>query len=386
MITPRVDITLALSNREARPDWGDLLERARRRTQLADRLGFGGVWLGEHHFDHDGSDVSPNPIMLGADLAARTEQIRMCMGAVSLTLWHPVRVAEDLAMLDHFSNGRLDVAFARGILPYEIVNINPDANRKNPEKSKAIFRENLEIVRRAWGMDKFNWQGERYTLPQPGLKYGSAPGAPPRVGYTNAQGEMINISVVPRPRQKPMPRIWSTTENIEGFVEAASSSLGAITWYPTGRRLHEMFAAYQKARAEKTGTAPPLGDGLALLRYGLVARTDAEARALIEPALNDYYRFICSVRGRGVWLDSDDDPEDPRLAEMKPFDLMIARDHLMVGSPQSVAERMLRMMKSHGVAHWLINLAMPGLPSDVAERSIELFGREVLPALRGALA
>ena len=67
------------------------------------------------------------------------------MGAVTLTTWHPLRLAEDLAMLDHFCNGRLDIGLSRGILPIEIINLNPDADRSNPARSQAIFAENLEI-------------------------------------------------------------------------------------------------------------------------------------------------------------------------------------------------------------------------------------------------
>src|SRR3954466_9257248 len=89
--------------------WPELLEEARRRVALADELGFDGAWFGEHHFDAEGSDQCPNPVLLCADLAARTERIRLGMAAVSLPLWHPIRLAEDLAMLDHFSRGRVDV-------------------------------------------------------------------------------------------------------------------------------------------------------------------------------------------------------------------------------------------------------------------------------------
>ena len=127
----KLDLLYALTNRSGELSWHEVLEVTRRHAVMADELGYDRIWLGEHHFDVDGTDASPNPIMLATDLAARTSRIRFGMAAVSLTLWHPLRVAEDLAILDHFSDGRLDVAFGRGILPIEVMNLNPEANRWN---------------------------------------------------------------------------------------------------------------------------------------------------------------------------------------------------------------------------------------------------------------
>ncbi len=382
-VSPRVDMFLPLSNREGRSNWSELLEIGRSRAQVADRLGYDGVWMGEHHFERDGTDVVPNPVLLGADIAARTERVRICMGAVTLTLWHPLRVAEDLAMLDHFSGGRLEVAFSRGIAASEIVNLNPEADRRGDQtRSKAIFAENLEVVRHAWAKDKFNWKGERHTFPQPGIQYKSAPGAPKREGYTGVNGEMIKMSIAPRPVQQPMPPLWSTTEHVSGFAEAGAAGIGAITWYPTGKYLAELFEAHRRATEEATGASPSTGEGCALLRLTLVAKSDAEAREKFEPALNHYFEFIDRVRGKQVWFDTDEDPDDEKNAGKKPFDLLMERGHLFVGSPQTVVERMEAFGKSHGVRHWLLAQTMPGVSEEAGDQSIELMGKEVLPALR----
>src|SRR6478735_6177973 len=107
----KIDLLYALTNRTREMSWNEVLQAARHHAQLADELGFDRIWLGEHHFDTDGTDAGPNPIMWASDPAARTNRIRLGMAAVSITLWHPIRVAEDLALLDQFSDGRLDVAF-----------------------------------------------------------------------------------------------------------------------------------------------------------------------------------------------------------------------------------------------------------------------------------
>ena len=96
-----------------------MLDNLRQQTVLAEELGFEAMWLGEHHFGPYGVGDLPNPILLGADLAARTSRIRIGQMANIAPWWHPIRLAEDLAILDNMSGGRVEVGFGRGIWPYE---------------------------------------------------------------------------------------------------------------------------------------------------------------------------------------------------------------------------------------------------------------------------
>ncbi|MBS1887867.1 MAG: LLM class flavin-dependent oxidoreductase [Actinobacteria bacterium] len=375
----RVDILHALRTIRASTSWSELLDETREVAVLADELGFDGFWLGEHHFDSYGTDQCPNPVMLAADLAARTERLRLGMAAVTLPLWHPVRLAEDLAMLDQFSAGRLDVAFSRGILQPEIVNFNAEADRRNDEASRAIFAENLNVLKRAWTEDPFSWKGERHEFPHPTTKWpkGSAD------RYRDEEGNALGLPIIPGTVQKPTPPLFTVTESREGFISGAQEGIGVITWYPTGGVLRGLIDAYVE-EAERAGTAVP-GEPprVALLRGCCVAPTDEEARRMIEPIVDEQVRFITSVRGLKVWLDEGEDPEDPELTSMPPFDLLLERDHLLVGSPESVAERMIRMMGTFGVDHWLLSF-YSGKGDEQAERTMQLLAAEVLPEVRRA--
>jgi alkanesulfonate monooxygenase SsuD/methylene tetrahydromethanopterin reductase-like flavin-dependent oxidoreductase (luciferase family) len=113
-----------------------------------------------------------------------------------------------------------------------------------------------------------------------------------------------------------------------------------------------------------------------------IAETEEEARRASEPGLVEFFEFLCRVRGIGVWLDADEDPNDPKYREMDPWQLMMERDHLMVGTPDSVLERMTRLTKSHGIQNWLLQMGVPGVVTADVDRSIQLFGREVMPELR----
>ncbi len=378
-----LDIYYTLTNRSGEMAWGDVLQATRRHSEMADELGYDRIWLGEHHFDVGGTDACPNPVLLAADLAARTKRVRIGMAAVSLTLWHPVRVAEDLAMVDHFSDGRLDVAFGRGILPIEVLTLNPDADRWNgPDTSREIFDENFEIVTGLWTEDAFSYEGKRFKLPVPGTKYFATPGQDPPAGWTTEDGELVALGLMPRPFQRPTPPLFSVTESESGFVGAARKGISAITWYPTGDVLRGLFEAYRDAVAEVTGTAPPLGENLGVLRLCLIADSDDEARRIAEPSIVDFFNLVNEVRSIGVWLDADEDPDDPCFAAMDPWDLLMERDHLMVGSPESVLERMTRLSESHGIQNWLLQMGIPGIDDAQIERSIELFAGGVMPGLR----
>ena len=378
-----LDLLYALTNRSGTQSWHDVMLETRRHTAMAERLGYDRIWLGEHHFDVDGTDASPNPIMLAADLAARTERLRFGMAAVSLTLWHPLRVAEDLALLDHFSDGRLDVAFGRGILPIEVMNLNPSANRWNgSDTSKEIFDENLAIVRKIWTEDRFSWQGPRYTFPEPGTRFIHSPGAPMPEGWVDDEDNLLAFGMTPKPFQQPMPPLFAVTESMEGFLGAARKGIRPITWYPTGGVLRNLFDSYRDEVGSVTGSTPALGAGCGVLRLTYVAETDAEARRIAEPAITEFFEFVCRVRGIGVWLDAGEDPADPRFREMDPWDLLMERDHLLIGSPESVTERMSRLTRSHGIQHWLLQMGFPGIGAADVDRSLELFAAEVMPELR----
>lgn len=388
----RVDLLYALTNRSGDMSWNEVLQATRKHSMMADRLGFDGIWFGEHHFDADGVDASANPIMVAADIAARTERIRLGLAAVQLPLWNPIRLAEDLALLDHMSGGRLDPAFARGIVDFEVMNINPAADRwtDGPAKSEAIFEENFEIMKAAMTMPSLRYKSGNYEFPYPNLKYKHGFGGienPNNVDHgvntIDEKGNLHGLGIVPQPLQKPTPPLYIVTESLSGFSGAARRDMGAITWYPTGKGLTELFKVYQAEMARLHNRHLPLGEGCAVLRLAFAAKTDAEARAVVEGPVTGFAGFCAYVRRSNVWLDIDEDQNDPRFKDAPiTYEMLLDRDHLMVGSPDSIIERMTRMSKELNIKHWLLQTGFPGVTGPQVESSLELFGREVLPAIR----
>ncbi|MGV9292534.1 LLM class flavin-dependent oxidoreductase [Amycolatopsis sp. NPDC003676] len=373
----RVDLLHALENKDDARPWHEVLEQARRRFVLADQLGIDGIWIGEHHFDHMGVDQSPNPALLLADLASRTRRIRIGIAAVILPAWHPIRLAEDLAMLDQMTGGRLDVALSRGILRAEIINLNAEADRSDDARSKAIFAERLGLLRAAWAQDPLKWSSERFEFPHPDTKW---PGGPSE--YTDENGKATGMAVIPRPHQTGGPPLYSVTDTTGGFVSAAQQGLKTITWFPTRGILNGLNASYQDEAERGGGT--PLQKGSAVLRGCLIAPTDAEARELAEPEVTSSFAYIEKVRGIKVWLDEGEDPDDPAIRATPPFDLLFERDHLLVGSPDTVAEKMIQSARANNATHWVL---APSLTENdhCVERTMRLLAEEVLPKVRASV-
>ena len=127
-----------------------ILDEARDIAIYCDKNSWDSIWFTEHHFNHEGMEACPNPLMLGTDIAARTKNIRIGQAANIITFHNPVRLAEDMATLDHLSNGRLEVGIGRGIYGREAIHMNVESDLKDQAKNKRLFEETLTIIKTAW--------------------------------------------------------------------------------------------------------------------------------------------------------------------------------------------------------------------------------------------
>ena len=192
--------------------YSDQLDELREQVVFCEQAGFDIAWVDEHHFNVAFAD-SPNPIVPGSMLAAHTSRIRIGMLVIS-ALWHPLRLAEDVALLDHLSKGRVEVAMGRGSNPSDVANLNPlltgvwpDLNARFEQSvqtaSREVYAEVVEILKKAW-IERFFFHKGRYSeFPQPGFP-GGAP-AVPQDPTAVRDGEIVKICLNPKPYQKPHP-------------------------------------------------------------------------------------------------------------------------------------------------------------------------------------
>src|ERR1700735_4468088 len=132
---------------------------------LADKLGFNYFFMTEHHFQPEGAEFSPNPLLAETAIASRTRQIRLGKAANIVTWWHPIRIAEQAAMLDVISNGRLEFGIGRGYQPREAEVFGwPFATIQDQERNRAYYQEAYEIIMKAWTQPSFSHHGQFFTI------------------------------------------------------------------------------------------------------------------------------------------------------------------------------------------------------------------------------
>jgi alkanesulfonate monooxygenase SsuD/methylene tetrahydromethanopterin reductase-like flavin-dependent oxidoreductase (luciferase family) len=148
----------------------DLVAEMREVAILLDEGGFDYIWLPEHHFSIWGRELLGNPLLALADLAVRTKRIRLGLAAAIITHWHPLRLAEDLALLDNLTDGRLEIGVGRGNYGLEATNLNPIADPNNQDQNFKVFTESFEIIKKALSEDRFSYRGQFYQFPAPGFR------------------------------------------------------------------------------------------------------------------------------------------------------------------------------------------------------------------------
>ena len=376
-----------ISNAGLKRGMAEVFDDVREIAAEVEDAGWHEIWFTEHHFGHEGYDVMPNALMLSADVAARTSRIRIGQAANIITFWHPIRLAEDVAILDQMTRGRIDVGIGRGIYHRESVHLNRAADVRDDDQNRALFEETYEILLKVWGNDFFNHKGRFYEFPEPGIVWNHEM-SPKSPHFMNMDTfELTKLSIQPRPFQKPHPPIWQVVDTPPSIRGAGAKKINAIMWLPTLAVLKERFEWYREARSEAEGREVPLGYGMGLLRDLFVADSMAEAEDVAGEAVVNQLQYVCHWRGLGNMLYPGEplppggklDPSTPggRLDALT-YDWVHPRN-LLFGTPDYVAERIAEIRDELGVEQLLLSSNMPGLDHEDTMRSLRLFNRKVLP-------
>jgi len=335
----------------------DIIHRELEQVEWTEELGFDEVWFTEHHFIDYGLSVDPSS--LAAAAASRTRRVRIGLAAAILPFHHPLRLAEQMALVDIISNGRLDVGVGRGNRPAEF------AGYRVPQiESRDRFEETVEILRLAWTQERFSFHGRFF--------------------------DFDDVRVIPKPMQQPHPPIYQVCVSKDGIENTALRGWPMLNSVLTGP-VDQLVANRDTylATLEKTGhSAAEIG---ALLgRWGVsrqiyVAETDAQALAEARDAelwyQESFRRFVVPERIEDAHpsLQPGFRAMAEKLARVTWDDLV--RETLAFGSPDTVA-RHLAYMRELGVGQVLCWMNFGGLPQDKIRRSMELFAREVMPRFR----
>lgn len=327
----------------------------------ADELGFDGICVNEHHQTAYG--LMPSPNVIAGALTQRTKRCKIAVIGNALPLYNPpLRVAEEFAMLDVMSNGRLVAGMVIGGGPeYFTYNVNPTFARER-------YREALDLIVKAWTTPgPFLWNSKHYFY-----------------RYVNPW---------PRPIQQPHPPIWipgvGSLETIEFVAQRRFSYMGIPYFHvDVFKRTCEMFRE-ACAKAGYTPKPEQLGWGVPIY----IAETDAQARAEFEPAL--WYFVKNLLKGIGIAPPGYTSPKSALailknqakfLSEQKTWDDIEKGAFAIVGSPTTVRQKLEHHLKELGCGVVLTGCQLGSTGDGSARRSMELFAREVMPHLKQTFA
>ena len=356
----------------------EMLDNLRQQTVLAEELGFEVMWLGEHHFSPYGIGDLPNPILLGADLAARTSRIRIGQMANIAPWWHPIRLAEDLAILDNMTEGRIEVGFGRGIWPYEGPQFHANADPRKDAENRELFRETIEVVRKIWSDEYFSHQGDNYSFPADNTVF-SHPSHPPDPAWQDGE-RVTRLRVTPRPYQKPHPPLWMTVSTDRSVATAAELGLKACYWQPPPLRIRQRMELYAETRSKLEGRPFSLGEDQAVMRSTYVASSMEDARRDAEAGIMSSFIFNDPFRGRQVFTNPGEELNDDVRLD---WDFLEPRT-LLVGSPDHVAEKIQELREVCSLDCLLVEFAHGGIPQRKILRNLENFATRVMPRFTGA--
>ncbi len=315
----------------------------------ADRLGFDTIWLAEVHFAPHFS-VMPAPMMLLAAIAQRTARIRLGMAVNLMPLHHPMRLAEETAMLDVLSGGRVEFGAGRGAFP-----LNYRGYGVPVPESRGLFEEGLEMVRAAWTQNRVTFHGQHYSVE--------------------------GIEVVPKPLQRPHPPIRLAANSADTFAYAGANAYrifagGPVNPFPV---LAERLAVYEHALAGSGRKRPE--DWFAGLLMTFPGRDRAAVRAQFEPSLRNYFHSVSEIIEPealvpGVQAEFDKVRERLRTITYEQVDEIMGA----LGEPEYIADKIAQLKERFGFTRlvcWFETGGIAGRENVIA--AMRLFAERVMP-------
>ncbi|MCY3694665.1 MAG: LLM class flavin-dependent oxidoreductase [Chloroflexi bacterium] len=338
---------------------------------LMERLGYDALWLGEHHFQHEGHECIPNPLLLGVHLSHLTERIKFGCAFNVTPNWHPLRLAEDYATADILTNGRIIFGVGRGYHTREVETfgaplIDQDANRE-------LFEEQVEIIFKAFNQPSFSHHGKNYQIP-------------PRVPYRGYRLE--EITLVPRPRHLPVecyqPIVSASQRGIDFMARnGIKAMIGGGAAVAEGAA-EELIQTWRRSLARAGRKTEPGGD-LVVNFYTHLADTEERAEAEVRPFVEEYLKVFAPAglidlpEYQLAALASGSGTEESGLSEV--VDQILASAWLC-GPPDSIAARLTAVQERYPGLEQVNVGSVIGTPETVVLEQLRRFGEEVMPRFR----
>lgn len=328
------------------------LTQFRDEVRLADELGFDYFFTAEHHFSRT-RGLSTSEGVTSAIIAQNSDRMRFGPMTYQLPINDPLRVAEEVVILDHMSNGRFDVGFSKGVVPHELITYGV-----HPDEAQARFDEALEFMLKAWTLD------ERFSS----------------LGHHNSY---FDVEMTQLPLQRPYPPIWIPTATPANAEEWGKRGYKTAGFAFLGTEAHkEVFSRY-KDGYEESG-APIEDRRIGYLMAVVVAGTDAEAEARSVKHFGEYVDiFVYETERSHAALDTKgkrftaglfglfESLRDPKV---------FTEDFIVVhGSPSTVVAKMKALQELLDIDTLITEFNIGNMPWEHVQESMELFAADVMP-------
>jgi len=316
----------------------DFYEARLQLIEAYDRAGFYAYHVAEHHSTPLG--MAPSPSVFLSAIAQRTRRLRFGPLVYALPLHHPIRLIEEICMLDQLSGGRLDIGFGRGSSPIEIQLYGQD-----PAKAQRIYAEALDVILRGLSERRLDFKGEFFSFD--------------------------DVPIELEPLQKPHPPVWYGVHSVESAERAARRGLHIVSLDTAGetRAFADRYRKVCREARGKTRGIPKIG----VSRFIVVAGSDREALSVARRAYPVWHRsfyHLFRIYGGG--------PAHPRPPD---FDGLAEAGQGVAGSPERVEEFLRSQIRESEATYLVGQFAFGDLSLAESLESVELFVRRLMPAL-----
>ena len=341
------------------------METAEKAAVLMDELGYHALWMAEHHFQREGYECIPNVIMMGTHLAAKTERLKFGCGFNIVPMWHPLRLAEDYAMADVLTGGRMIFGVGRGYHSREVETfgspvIDNDLNRE-------LFEEQIEVILKAFNSESFSHHGKNYTIPA----------SVPYRGY-----DLEEITLVPRPLNLPV-ETWQPVVSGSSIDFTVKNGFNGVVALTGEKLVDQAFHRFRDA-CESNGRSNVLGSGLALGIGFYIADNENDAMERLRPFHDERFKWFAPFgfvryadeEGR-VWGTPGAPARTPRIEDG------VEQKAWICGPPSHQIEFLKEIEEKYPgleniILHW-----PEGMPRDEYLSQLRIFAEEVMPAFTG---
>ncbi len=338
-----------------------------------DRLGYSTFWAAEHRFQREGYECIPNLMMLFVHLAHLTKNIKFGCGFNVAPMWHPLRMAEDFAMADHMTGGRVIFGVGRGYHSRENEVLGAPSTALDNEGNRELFEEQVELILKAFRERSFSHHSKHYDIP-------------PQIPYRGY--ELEEITLVPRPRHLPVecwqPVVSATQRGldfmakhgIKGIIGGGAAAGGATAKVMEGWR----------DALRRVGRETELGADLIVGFTYHIAETEQKAIEEARPFFEENMKMFAPlgfVRGLSDdQIEAVADPKRARSANLPTLEQAIEAGSWLCGPPELIIEKLQDAQDRYPGLEEVNVGSVIGTPQSVILEQLEIFAREVMPAFQ----